>query len=149
MKIIENGRMRICVQKTQYQNKDYLDVRNFYIDSDSGEMKPTQKGVSIPLDKAEDVLAAMVETLSSVKKQPSNKVTVYGVVEKRAKNIGVEKQFAFKSFEKARSVSGDDLDSEEAYIVKSEDWDKGSTIKMRNCTVIAVWDTRKSKWTKP
>lgn len=53
------GKMKIKASVSEYQNKKYLDIRMFYADKESGEFKPTQKGVAIPLSQAATFLAKL------------------------------------------------------------------------------------------
>jgi hypothetical protein len=37
----------IILKETEFQGKHYVDIRYHYEDKDSGDLKPTQKGVSL------------------------------------------------------------------------------------------------------
>lgn len=58
-----------CIQVagTEFKNVQYIDVRNFY--ASEGEFKPTPKGIMVPLDKVEEVAAAMLKQLAAVGKR--------------------------------------------------------------------------------
>ena len=51
----------IRVQVKDFKGKKYLDLRNFY--EKDGEKKPTKRGISIPLDIAQDVIAVALKEL--------------------------------------------------------------------------------------
>jgi hypothetical protein len=52
----DNGDV-IRVQVKEFKGNEYLDIRNFYTDKD-GELRPTKKGVSIPMHLAQEVVGA-------------------------------------------------------------------------------------------
>jgi hypothetical protein len=52
----ESGKTIIRVQVKEFKGETYLDIRNFYKDSETGEFCPTKKGVAIPITLAEEVL---------------------------------------------------------------------------------------------
>ncbi len=61
-KIIINkpgGRERIEIGITEYKGKEYLDIRNFYRDAESGEYKPSPKGVSVPVEMSKKLSRAV------------------------------------------------------------------------------------------
>lgn len=51
----------IRVRFNQFRGKDYLDIRNYY--TKDGELKPTSKGVSIPIAMAGEVVEAASKVL--------------------------------------------------------------------------------------
>lgn len=58
--IIEKGRtvdLRIGLKK--YENRVYLDVRQFIVTNATGDRKPTRKGVTLPLDKIPELRSAI------------------------------------------------------------------------------------------
>lgn len=63
MKDITTGKGVIRVQKTNFQGRDYLDVRKMYEDADTKELKFTRKGIAIPLDEATKVAEAITEVI--------------------------------------------------------------------------------------
>lgn len=50
----------ICISRQEYQNYKFIDVRQYYKDSE-GEFKPTKKGVTFSPDLLQDVLTALKE----------------------------------------------------------------------------------------
>ena len=58
---IKSGIIRI--QKSEFKEKTYLDIRKFYQDKETDEWRPTRKGISIPLDLVEKVITAIKEVI--------------------------------------------------------------------------------------
>ena len=56
---IETGSGVIRVQKSSFKGHDFIDVRKFYFDEESGELRPTKKGISISPDLVPQVLEAI------------------------------------------------------------------------------------------
>lgn len=57
--IKKNGRERVEVSISEFKGRKFLDVRNYYYDSDSDEWKPTQKGVNVPVEMAHELFRAV------------------------------------------------------------------------------------------
>lgn len=68
IKDIENKNSLIRIQTREYRGKYYLDIRKFYLDKDTGQFKPTPKGISIHVDKADEVLTIAKEVLDNYTK---------------------------------------------------------------------------------
>jgi len=66
MKDIDYGNSIIRVQKSDYKNKTYIDIRKYYLDEGTDEFKPTRKGITIPIDIAESVLKAGLEVFDNL-----------------------------------------------------------------------------------
>jgi len=49
---------RIHVRLSRFKERDYLDIRNFY-ETDDGEWKPTRKGIAVPVEFYDDLMAAL------------------------------------------------------------------------------------------
>ena len=49
---------KIVVRKTVFRGREYLDIRNFFL-ADSGEWLPTKKGIAIPWELREELVAAL------------------------------------------------------------------------------------------
>lgn len=49
----------IRIEVSEYKGQKYLNVRVWYTDKNSGELKPTQKGVAIRPDQYQEFLAAV------------------------------------------------------------------------------------------
>ncbi|KAJ7132749.1 transcriptional Coactivator p15-domain-containing protein [Mycena crocata] len=47
---------RACVRS--FKGKTLIDIREFYADKDSGELKPGKKGISLPVDQWEELKKA-------------------------------------------------------------------------------------------
>ena len=61
VKVIDKGLGgKIYVRLSRFRERDYLDIRNFY-ETDDGEWKPTRKGIAIPAELYEELLAALKE----------------------------------------------------------------------------------------
>ena len=56
--IEKNSRESIVVSETTHMGYDLVDVRVFYKD-DTGELKPTRKGVSLHREQVGDVIKAL------------------------------------------------------------------------------------------
>jgi len=50
----------IRISENEYQNRRYIDVRQYYKDNE-GEFKPTKKGVTFSPDLLQDVIKALKE----------------------------------------------------------------------------------------
>ena len=51
---------RIYVRLSRFRERDYLDIRNFY-EADDGEWRPTRKGIAIPVELYQELMAALNE----------------------------------------------------------------------------------------
>jgi hypothetical protein len=51
---------RIHVRLSRFRDRDYLDIRNFY-QTDDGEWKPTRKGIAVPVELYDELMAALTE----------------------------------------------------------------------------------------
>ena len=49
---------RIHVRISQFKDRDYLDIRNYYED-DAGEWKPTRKGIAVPVEFYDELMASL------------------------------------------------------------------------------------------
>ena len=58
-KLKKNSSEEIWITVTDYKERELLDLRVYYRSIDDMQMKPTKRGVSVPLSKAGDVLAAI------------------------------------------------------------------------------------------
>jgi len=59
VKVIDKGLGgRIYVRLSRFRERDYLDIRNFY-ETDDGEWKPTRKGIAIPAELFDELIAAL------------------------------------------------------------------------------------------
>jgi len=54
----KNTQEKIRVEKREYKGREFVDVRTYYLD-DSGEWKPTQKGVTFRPDQLEEIVEAL------------------------------------------------------------------------------------------
>lgn len=61
IKAIERGPgQQIHIRLTTFRGREYLDLRNFYLD-DNEEWKPTKKGVAVPVELYDELMAALKE----------------------------------------------------------------------------------------
>lgn len=62
----ENGDI-IRVAVTEFKDKKYIDIRNFYVDTSTEEVtyKPTKKGISVPIE----FYKKLIEALNSIEKE--------------------------------------------------------------------------------
>lgn len=51
---------QLQVRLVTFRGREYLDLRNFYLD-ENNEWKPTRKGIAIPLELYDDLMAALKE----------------------------------------------------------------------------------------
>jgi hypothetical protein len=51
---------RIHIRLSRFQGRDYLDIRNFF-QTDDESWKPTRKGIAIPVELYDDLMAALEE----------------------------------------------------------------------------------------
>ena len=71
MKAIEKGLgSRIHIRLSKFRDRDYLDIRNFY-ETDEGEWKPTRKGIAIPVDLYDELMAGLGEAKAEIEKRAS------------------------------------------------------------------------------
>lgn len=59
----EGERVRVAIN--EYQGKTYLDIRQFF-ENQEGEWRPTQKGVTLPLE----AIPEMIEALQALENSP-------------------------------------------------------------------------------
>ena len=52
---------KILVTKGKYKERIYLDIRLFFTDRNSGELKPTKKGITIPQAFLPQLTSALVQ----------------------------------------------------------------------------------------
>jgi len=49
----------IKVQKVNYKGRDYIDIRKFYQDYETGEWRPTPKGISFDPEILQEIIKAL------------------------------------------------------------------------------------------
>ena len=64
-KDIKYGKSVIRVQKTIYKDKTYLDIRKYHLEEETEEYKPTRKGITIPIELAEQVKTVVDEVTAN------------------------------------------------------------------------------------
>ena len=61
--IPRNAACQVRVEFSKYRGNPLLDIREFCLRND-GEWAPTQRGISLPADRARDLLAALQAELA-------------------------------------------------------------------------------------
>lgn len=59
IEIPKNRRETILVRQREYEGRRYVDVRLHYCSGDGGALQPTRKGVTIALDRADELADAI------------------------------------------------------------------------------------------
>ncbi|MBL8021302.1 MAG: transcriptional coactivator p15/PC4 family protein [Leptospirales bacterium] len=68
IKDIEKGGGEIIrIEVSEYKGQKYLNVRVWYTDKNSGEYKPTQKGVAIKPEQYKDFMSAIIAAEGELK----------------------------------------------------------------------------------
>ena len=165
MKQIQNGKMTICVDHVVFQNKNYIDVRTFY-STDDGELKPTRKGMMIPVDHVDEVAEAMLEELeaftSKTREKPRAKVeeTTTSTTTKKKPPIyfisvgasiasKIAKKQCFSDLQKLLARPQSFRPGAKVYITKSTKYRvNGTEVAIGQGASIAVWSHTRSKWVK-
>ena len=65
---------RIHVRLSRFRDRDYLDIRNFY-ETDDGEWKPTRKGIAVPVELYDELMAALAEAKPEIAKRAAESDT--------------------------------------------------------------------------
>lgn len=65
---------RIHVRISEFKDRDYLDIRNYYED-ENGEWKPTRKGIAIPVEFYDELVAAIAAAKDIIETRQANKPT--------------------------------------------------------------------------
>lgn len=52
-KIEKNNREEIQIKKVEKKGKKYIDIRVFWLEGESGEFRPSQKGVTVAVESFE------------------------------------------------------------------------------------------------
>jgi hypothetical protein len=84
-KIKKNSSEEIWIAVTDYKERELIDIRVYYRSIDDMQMKPTKRGVSLPLPKAAEILQALEkinvltkagETVAKIEKSDTEMVYV-------------------------------------------------------------------------
>ena len=67
----KNALAIIRVAKREYKNHDFIDIRQFYREPDNDEYKPTNRGITIPLNK----IYELIDCLQNLAKELQIKVS--------------------------------------------------------------------------
>ncbi len=63
---------RIHVRISEFKDRDYLDIRNYYED-ENGEWKPTRKGIAIPVEFYDELVASIAAAKDIIETRKANK----------------------------------------------------------------------------
>ncbi|NMA65105.1 MAG: transcriptional coactivator p15 [Clostridiaceae bacterium] len=58
-KFAKNSREEIQIKKVTKNSKTYIDIRTFWYDSKSDEYRPSQKGVTVPMEFVGELLTIL------------------------------------------------------------------------------------------
>ena len=56
---IKSGNSIIKIQKIKYNEIEYIDIRKFYRELESGEWKPTKKGITFKPELRDEIIKAL------------------------------------------------------------------------------------------
>lgn len=62
---------RVHVRVSRFRDRDYLDIRNFY-EAEDGEWKPTRKGIAVPVELYDDLMAALGDAKGVIETRAAN-----------------------------------------------------------------------------
>jgi len=60
IEIKKNAFTQIRIERREFQGKDFVDIRQ-YFKNDEDEYRPSQKGVTLPPDKLNELIQALQE----------------------------------------------------------------------------------------
>ena len=63
---------RIHIRISEFRDRDYLDIRNYYED-DAGEWKPTRKGIAVPVEFYDELMDALAAAKAEIDKRAKSK----------------------------------------------------------------------------
>lgn len=63
----KNKNESVCISVNTFNGKELLDIRTYYYDKSNNEYKPTKKGISIPLDKSNELMTNINEIVEGLK----------------------------------------------------------------------------------
>jgi len=67
----KNANQKLKVELKNYKGHDFIDIRTYYEDKESGEWKPTKKGVTIDPDKAQELIGLLEKAQKKMKWEES------------------------------------------------------------------------------
>ena len=62
----KNSREVIRISEKEYEGYKFIDVRIYYMDKNSGEYKPTKKGISIMPNNAEEIINGILKAMEQM-----------------------------------------------------------------------------------
>lgn len=66
MEIQKNNLEKMCIHRTNYKGHELIDIRVYY-ESNTGEWKPTKKGIAFSLSLANEVIKGIAEESKNYK----------------------------------------------------------------------------------
>ena len=63
--IKKNSQEIIRVESKEYKGNKFVDCRVYFLDKDSGEYRPTKKGISFNHNVAKEVIEALLEEMET------------------------------------------------------------------------------------
>jgi len=148
--VIDNGRMRICVEGKNFKGRDYVDVRNYFTDGD-GTLKPTSKGVMVLAENLLEVIEAMRLAGAKFDTTPAPTVPLFyfdrRMPQTREDGHKVSEIRVFEKLSLAVKCVPGDFDALGGYVFKSTDYRLASGMYVFSDPLpVARWSKRDSKW---
>ena len=150
--VIDNGRMRICVEATDFKGRQYVDVRNYYTDA-AGALQPTPKGLMIQADKLNAVIDALVAAAAQmgVPREARPKKALYFFARANSEEDNTTYRTSevrvFEKLADAVTHAPDEFDTTGGYIFKSSEYAlDGNMYVFDNPVPMARWSKRLEKW---
>ena len=56
----------IKIEKTEYNNEDYISIRKWYKDRETGELKPTKSGINFTMEAWEEFIEKFDEIVEDM-----------------------------------------------------------------------------------
>lgn len=57
----KSSRKMICIHVQEFKGNEFLSIREFYLDRETGSWKPSTKGVTVPPDLYPELLQGVVD----------------------------------------------------------------------------------------
>lgn len=150
--VIDNGRMRICVEPTEFKGRLYVDVRNYFTD-EGGALQPTPKGVMVRDDNINAVIDAMIDAAKQlgVQREATKPRALYFFArrwpEEEGATFRVSELRVFEKLSEAVKHLPSEFDATCGFIAKSFDFVcEGNMYVFSNAEPMARWSKRLEKW---
>ena len=63
---VPRNRGAVQVRRREFKGRDLCDVRQWYLDAETGELKPSPKGVSLRPEEIREVAAGLLQTAEAL-----------------------------------------------------------------------------------